>query len=68
MSCNKVNVFAIAIAIFLLGFTVEVDADIYNVSRTIGGGTVNGFIETDGTLGSLSAVNVVDFSLTLVAS
>lgn len=37
----------------------------YTVSRTIGIGTVTGFMETDGTLGVLGAGNFVDWSLLL---
>lgn len=40
---------------------------IYDVSRTIGAGSVTGFITTDGTLGVLSDPNIVDFSLTIAA-
>lgn len=40
---------------------------IYNVSRTIGAGTVTGFIETDGTLGVLASTNITDWMLTLTA-
>jgi len=38
----------------------------YSVNRTVGIGTVTGFIETDGTLGVLSAANMVDWSISLV--
>jgi len=37
----------------------------YQVNRTIGAGRVTGFIQTDGTMGVLSAGNFVDWSLTL---
>ena len=40
---------------------------IYNVSRTIGAGTVTGFIETDGTLGVLASSNIKNWMLTLTA-
>jgi len=40
---------------------------IYNVSRTIGAGTVTGFIETDGTLGILDSSNITNWMLTLTA-
>jgi hypothetical protein len=39
----------------------------YNVNRTVGAGTVTGVIQTDGTLGVLSASNIVDWSLALYA-
>src|SRR5271157_1463107 len=37
----------------------------YNVSRTIGIGSVTGFIETDGTIGGLTSANIVDWTLLL---
>jgi hypothetical protein len=37
----------------------------YNVDRIIGAGSVTGFIETDGTIGVLSAANIVDWNLLL---
>ena len=40
---------------------------IYDVDRTIGDGTVTGFIQTDGTLGDLFAGNIENWSLTLTA-
>ena len=40
---------------------------IYDVNRTIGDGTVTGFIETDGMLGILESVHITDWSLTLTS-
>ena len=37
----------------------------YFVDRTIGVGSVTGFIETDGTIGALVAANITDWSLVL---
>ena len=37
----------------------------YGVARTIGAGSVTGFIETDGSLGVLNASNIVDWNLVL---
>jgi hypothetical protein len=37
----------------------------YNVAETIGNGGVSGFIQTDGTLGSLSTGNIIAWNLTL---
>jgi PEP-CTERM motif len=39
----------------------------YSVNRTVGTGTVTGFIVTDGTLGVLGLTNFVDWSLALYA-
>jgi hypothetical protein len=38
---------------------------IYNINRTIGLGSVTGFIETDGLMGVLSAADFVDWNLVL---
>ncbi|MBL4697230.1 MAG: hypothetical protein JKX70_00200 [Phycisphaerales bacterium] len=40
---------------------------VYQVNRTIGGGTVTGFVTTDGTLGVLSSANIIDWELTLTS-
>ena len=42
-------------------------ASIYDVNRTIGAGTITGFIETDGTLGVLASLNITNWVLTLTA-
>ena len=39
----------------------------YQVNRRIGAGTVTGFITTDGTLGVIDDVNIIDWELTLTA-
>lgn len=39
----------------------------YNVNRTIGGGSVVGTVETDGTIGVLGAANVLNWDLTLTS-
>ena len=36
-------------------------------NRTIGGGTVTGFVETDGTLGVMSSANIVNWELILTS-
>ena len=40
---------------------------VYNLDRTIGAGTVTGFIETDGSIGVLGSSNITDWALTLTA-
>lgn len=40
-------------------------ATVYNVNRTIGAGSVTGFIETDDTIGALSFSNITDWSLSI---
>lgn len=42
-------------------------AIIYQVDRTIGAGTLTGYIETDGTLGAIGVGNFTEWDLTLVA-
>jgi hypothetical protein len=51
--------------LFLLGSAPFCGAaDItYDVSQTIGAGNVTGFIETDGTIGALGGVNIINWSL-----
>ena len=39
----------------------------YNVSRFVESGSVVGFIETDGTLGTLTTANITDWELTLTS-
>ena len=52
-----------------LGFMIELPpqsmAITYLVDRTIGVGSVTGFIETDGTIGALVTANITDWSLVL---
>jgi hypothetical protein len=56
----------VAVLVVLLGAVVSDASPItYDVSRTIGIGSVTGFIETDGTLGVLGAGDFVDWSLFL---
>jgi hypothetical protein len=58
---------ALAIALMLMTPLVCSAGPItYSVDRTVGTGTVTGFIETDGTLGVLSAANIVDWNISLV--
>jgi hypothetical protein len=44
---------------------VSATSIIYNVDRTIGAGSITGFIETDGATGPLSAADFVDWNLLL---
>jgi PEP-CTERM motif len=41
---------------------------IYEVNRSIGAGSVVGFLETDGTLGAITGANFTDWSLTLTSA
>ena len=43
-------------------------AYIYDINRTVGDGTVTGFIETDGTQGTLSEGNILNWSITLTSA
>ena len=59
---------AVCAGVVMLLASVTADASIvYNLNRTIGAGTVTGFIETDGTIGVLSTANITDWILTLTA-
>jgi len=53
----------------LLGVSVSAtpsEATTYNVDLVVGGGTVTGSIQTDGTLGPLATTNITGYSLNLV--
>jgi hypothetical protein len=52
------------ILVFALASTGKADIN-YVVSRTVGTGSVTGTIETDGTVGTLTGANVVNWNLTL---
>lgn len=67
---GKVCVFRLCVALLVVLFASVLGSAsniTYNVSRTIGTGSVTGFIETDGTVGVLGLSNFVDWSLTLFA-
>jgi hypothetical protein len=62
MRCFLVTVF-----LTLCAGTANAAPITYDVDRTIGDGSVTGFIETDGTIGDLFADNISNWSLTLTA-
>lgn len=51
----------------LLSWTTAQGGVVYELDRTIGAGSVAGYIETDGTIGPLVTANIVDWRLTLAA-
>lgn len=51
----------------LLALSVPAHALTYNVDRTVADGMVTGTIETDGTIGTLTAANITGFELLLTA-
>jgi hypothetical protein len=57
-------VFALALLLLTASFASASNIT-YNVNRTIGAGSVTGFIQTDGTIGGLTGTNITDWSLTL---
>lgn len=58
----------LSVAVIALGFAGPADASlIYEVNRTVGDGTVTGFLETDGTIGALSNSNLLDGEITISA-
>ena len=58
--------FLCVLALLFVAATLASASNItYNVNRTIGTGTVTGFIQTDGTVGTLTLANVTDWSLAL---
>jgi len=46
----------------------QANATVYNVSATIGTGGVSGFLQTDGTVGTLSDANFTDWNLALTTN
>jgi len=67
MAIKLISGIARACLLILLTSTAVNAAIVYNVNRTIGAGTVTGFIETDGTIGLLASANITDWVLTLTA-
>ena len=57
--------FVIFLIVGVLAPSLTNAGTIYNVNRTIGAGTVIGFIETDGTLGVLTTANIIGGSITI---
>ena len=50
---------------FAFAFTAKAAPITYDVSRTVGTGSVTGFIETDGNVGTLSISDILDWNLVL---
>ena len=63
MSMTKACLLAV-ISVFAVALTVRADIT-YDVGLTVGTGSVNGYIETDGTIGAISDGNIVDYNLIL---
>jgi hypothetical protein len=57
----------VALVSGVLSFASAANAVTYNVNRTIGTGTVTGFVVTDDTLGILGSANITNWELTLTA-
>ena len=55
----------LAITVGILTLPAQAMSIVYDVNRTIGGGSVLGTITTDGTLGTLSTGNIIGYSLLL---
>jgi hypothetical protein len=54
------------LTVLAFGFCVsQAGATVYNVNGSIGTGGVTGFIQTDGTIGTLSDANITDWNLVL---
>ena len=54
------------LALLLLGAGLSAASPIvYSMDNPVGAGNISGTIETDGTIGTLSAVNIVDWNLVL---
>src|ERR1035438_6377087 len=57
--------FALAVAIALAPAALKASDITYAVNETVGAGSVTGFITTDGAIGVLGTVDIVDWNLTL---
>lgn len=63
---KQLPIAAVAVAgLFAVAFNAH--ATVFNVDRTIGGGTVTGYITTDDTIGALSSANIIDWAFTLTS-
>ena len=47
----------------LLFGAAQASATVYNISEIVGAGGVTGFIQTDGTIGTLASANITDWNL-----
>ena len=61
---NAVQTALVSLAL-LLASSVAYAGPLYDINRIIGGGSVVGSIETDGTIGSLGVGRILDWNLTL---
>jgi hypothetical protein len=61
----KIRSLVVALSLFFSAPVLVLAAPIYNVNRTVGPGSVNGTIETDGTIGVLSGANVIGWNLNI---
>lgn len=55
------------VALVTLSLASPASAITYNINRTVGLGSVTGFIETDGTIGALQAGNIVNWEITIAS-
>jgi hypothetical protein len=67
VECRTVgfHLMSMFVAMLLLVGVANAAPVTYNVNRTIAAGSVKGTIQTDGTVGVLTAANVIDWNLTL---
>ena len=62
------SVSAVVTFLILLVFSPSAQASIvYNVNHAIGAGSINGFVQTNGTLGVLSSADIINWNLNLSA-
>lgn len=59
------NIFLALVAVLLSPMAANADPITYDIDRIIGAGSVTGYITTNGTLGTLSRTDIVDFAITL---
>jgi hypothetical protein len=62
---KSLSIIAILLAVIAAPAVLRADDIVYTVNQMVGPGSVTGFITTDGTIGTLSSTNILDWNLTL---
>ena len=63
MKAKLSSTLGVALCAFVVSLGIAKANSIYDVNLTVGTGSITGFIQTDGTLGSLSPAHIVDWNL-----
>ena len=62
---NKFLIAAFSLVLLALANSASAALITYDIHRTVGSGSIDGFIQTDGTLGTIHTTNIVDFEFLL---